>query len=34
VANAAAAVLRFAVLRAWVFRPGTPVPARTGVEPS
>jgi putative flippase GtrA len=34
VANAAAAVLRFAVLRAWVFRPGAPVPAQTGGEPS
>jgi putative flippase GtrA len=34
VANAAAAVLRFAVLRSWVFRPGSPVPARTGGEPS
>ncbi|HEY3843086.1 MAG TPA: glycosyltransferase [Acidimicrobiales bacterium] len=29
VANAAAAVLRFAVLRAWVFRPGTPAPTAT-----
>jgi putative flippase GtrA len=27
VANAAAAVLRFAILRAWVFRPGAPVTA-------
>jgi putative flippase GtrA len=34
VANAAAAVLRFALLRAWVFRPGSPVPAPTGGEPS
>jgi len=34
VANAAAAVLRFALLRAWVFRPGTPVSARTTGEPS
>jgi putative flippase GtrA len=34
VANAAAAVLRFAVLRAWVFRPDPPAPARTGAEPS
>jgi putative flippase GtrA len=33
-ANAVGAVLRFAVLRAWVFRPGAPVPARTGGEPS
>jgi putative flippase GtrA len=34
VANAAAAVLRFAVLRAWVFRLGAPVPAGTGGEPA
>jgi len=34
VANAAAAVLRFAMLRAWVFRPDPPAPARTGAEPS
>ena len=27
VANAVAAVLRFAILRAWVFRPDPPVPA-------
>jgi len=33
-ANGAAAVLRFAVLRAWVFRPGAPVPAPTGGGPS
>jgi putative flippase GtrA len=33
-ANAAAAVLRFAVLRAWVFRPAAPVPARTGGDAS
>ena len=34
VANAAAAVLRFAVLRAWIFRPDAPVPAGTGGAPS
>jgi hypothetical protein len=27
VANAAASVLRFAILRAWVFRPDPPAPA-------
>jgi putative flippase GtrA len=33
VANAAAAVLRFAILRAWVFRPDTPVSAETARDP-
>ncbi len=34
VANAAAAVLRFAILRAWVFRPAAPVPAVAAGDPS
>jgi hypothetical protein len=34
VANAAAAVLRFAILRAWVFRPAAPVPAVAAKDPS
>ena len=34
VANAAAAVFRFAILRAWVFRPGAPAPAGAAGEPS
>jgi putative flippase GtrA len=34
VANAAASVLRFSILRAWVFRPGPPMAAETPGEPS
>jgi glycosyltransferase involved in cell wall biosynthesis len=34
VANAAASVLRFAILRAWVFRPDPPIAAENPEEPS
>jgi hypothetical protein len=34
VANAAASVLRFVILRAWVFRPAPPIAAETPEEPS